>query len=227
MSALNRVYEYARGSLKDSYAMALVSTGMLLANVLDREAMVVRANDSLGKQAALSLPSALPAAEIVGNPTADLGIQIAYSAGSLGLACRTTSRVGVAVTAVVAQEVACAANAIVERSDWLNPAEKAQDDVGFSAIALAWGTKALLDRRAEASDQAKRKYALGGIALGGLFTVGALLYDKEGGKLDLTSHVAGIAVGWAAHLFGDFRKKAEQGRIKADFAALATKYPTA
>jgi hypothetical protein len=184
---------------------ATVTAGILLANVLDREAMVVHANDPLGKQAALALPSALPAPELSGpgHPATDTAVEIGTTAISL-LAVQSknnTSTKELAAIAVAAQVGACAVDAAVERSGWLTQAERAQEDVGFSAISVAWFTKFLLDRASQSKEHAKRWYT--GLAAFAV-TVGGLspLYEgSQGGKLDATSHLAGLAVGGVGYLW--------------------------
>ncbi|HEY5442527.1 MAG TPA: hypothetical protein VIJ68_03245 [Candidatus Saccharimonadales bacterium] len=99
-------------------------------------------------------------------------------------------------------------DAAVERSGWLSQTERAQEDVGFSSIALAWISKYAFDRLAEAKTEGERRAWAAGIAGGSaLMTLGVLLYEgSEGGKLGFTSHLAGIGVGWAAHRLGSRRR---------------------
>src|SRR5581483_1879598 len=182
---------------------ATVSAGILLANLVDRESMVVHANDPLGKQAALALPSALPAPEVngPGHLATDTAVEIGTTAVSL-LAVQSknnTSLKEVATMAVAAQVGACAVNAAVERSGWLTAAEQAQEGVGFSAISVAWFTKFLLDRASQSREHAKRWYAgLAGFAAT-FAVISPLAEGSQGGKLDATSHAVGLAVGYMGY----------------------------
>ncbi len=185
---------------------ATVSAGILLANLLDRENMVVHANDPLGKQAALALPSALPAPEVNGPghlPT-DTAVEIGTTAISL-LAVQSknnTSTRELATMAVAAQVGACAVDVVVERSGWLTAAERAQEDVGFSAISVALFTKFLLDRAGQSKEHAKRWYAGLAVLAGTFVGLEPLSSGAQGGKLDATSHAAGLAVGYFGYRFG-------------------------
>lgn len=185
---------------------ATVSAGILLANLLDRESMVVHANDPLSKQAALALPSALPSPELngPGHLAMDTAVQIGTAAGSL-LAVQSRNNTPlkeVAAMALTAQVGACAVDAAVERSGWLTAAERTQEDVGFSAISVAWFTKFLLDRANQSTAHARRWYA--GLAVfAGTFVGLTPLYEgSQGGKLDATSHAAGLAAGYLGYKFG-------------------------
>ena len=85
---------------------------------------------------------------------------------------------------------------------WLDPAERAQSDVGFSGISDAWFSKLLLDL----GDRCRNPFARWGFRVAALAgasyaTVGEYMMNgADGGKLDLTSHTAGIAVGVGTYL---------------------------
>jgi hypothetical protein len=102
--------------------------------------------------------------------------------------------------AVVAQASASIADAAAERSGWLTPLERAQPDVGFSSISAAWFTNALLHRVERASGHTRRWWQAGTVAFAGAMTAGAYSVDSLGGKLDITSHAAGILVGAGAYV---------------------------
>jgi hypothetical protein len=193
--------QQAKSLFERAYAStAMAVTTMVLANTVDRSALVVHANDPLSKQAELALPSALPAPSLGDyGRTMNVGTQIATTVVSFE-AARTTSGVGELVgTAVVAQVASCGADAAVERIGWLTQAERAQEDVGFSAIGTAWFTKFLLDR-AHISKDRGRRWLAATAAFTGTVAIGLPLYEgSQGGKLDAISHTAGLAVGFLAH----------------------------
>jgi hypothetical protein len=207
MPAMERVH-HACDALRDAKLSLAVSAGLLLANlVVPPEDMMVYANDPLRKQASLALQSALPTPEATGNATVDTAIQVTTAGLSLEFARRTTSPRRLGEMAVGAQLLSCAVDAGVERTGWLNPVERAQPDVGFSAISVAWFTNALLHRAEQAKTLRERRLWQTGTAVFiGAMTVGTYAVDSLGGKLDLTSHASGVAVGTIAYLF-DRRQK--------------------
>jgi len=210
------VYEYAREHIKHPYEVAAVSAGLLIGEVLSRTAlpeMIVHADDDFGKQMAMALPSALPTPEMIGSPAVDTALQISIAGVSLETARRTTSRRELVATAVGAQALACLVDAGVDRLGWLNPVEKAQEDVGFSAIYVAWLTKFLFDKRAQAKTASERLRYAGSIAAGAAAIVGLALMDSKGVKLDLSAHFSGAVAGWTAHRRGDARKQARQDQL--------------
>ncbi len=195
-----------------AYATTAVAvTTMVLANTVDREALVVHADDPLLKQAKRSVLSILPAPSLGDyGRTANVAAQITTTVISFESA-RSTSRpaglIGTAAGAIVASD---SADALADRSGWLTHAEKAQEDVGFSAIGVAWFTKFLLDRAGASKDKGRRWLAAAG-AFAGTVALGLPLYEgSQGGKLDAVSHTAGLAVGLAAHKLGARRRACAQ-----------------
>lgn len=191
----------------------MVSGGILLANLLDRKAMVVHANDPLVKQAALAIPSALPAPELIGpgHEAVDIAGQIGTTAISL-LAAQSdnnTSPPELAIIGIGTQIGSCAIDAAIERTGWLTQAERAQEDVGFSAISVAWFTKFLLDRASQSETHARRWYA--GLGVFGI-SVSVLLPLADGGqgsKLDAASHAVGLAAGVGGYLWSKKRRQVQ------------------
>jgi|GEM_PF-2888867 len=189
---------------------AMAVTTMVLANTVGREALVVHADDPLLEQAKLSIFSAFPAPSLGDyGRTVNVGTQIATTVVSLECARSTTGASGLAGTAVAAQLAACGADAAVERTGWLSHAERAQEDVGFSAIGVAWFTKFLLDR-AQASQERGQRWLAGAGVFAGSAVIGLPLYEgSQGGKLDAVSHAAGLAIGVLAHKQGQRGKQRE------------------
>ena len=219
MSALKDAYEHTRDVIKEPYVTTSVALGLLIAEFGPRSAMVVHANDPPLKQIGLALPSALPTPELTGSQIVDTGLNIALTGASLEIARRTTSRRELLTSAVGAQALACAADAVVERSGWLSSTEKAQEDVGSSSIFIAWLTKYLLDKWAQAETAREKLRYVGQMAAGvGVIATSALL-DSKSGKLDVTAHVSGVFAGWVAYMRGDTRKKVKQARLLDDNAA--------
>jgi len=185
----------------------LVSSGIVLANLLDRGDMVVHADDSLATQAERAFQSALPAPELngPGHRAADIGVDVGLTGISLLAAQRTTSLKGLAATAAGAQAAGCTVDAIADRSGWLTQAELSQEDVGFSSISVAWFTKFLLDKASQSKEKATAWYA-GLTVFAGSVAVALPLYEgAQGGKLDATSHAAGLGVGALAYKIGKWR----------------------
>jgi hypothetical protein len=121
---------------------------------------------------------------------------------------RSTTLKGLGATALSAQVASCAADAVADRT-WLTAAERAQEDVGFSAVSVALLAKFLLDRSASAKNpRAKLCWRTGALALAAFMTGGLYLIDgSNGGKLDITAHGAAFMVGAAAYRLGKWRKE--------------------
>jgi hypothetical protein len=206
MPVLRDAYQNARQNIQHPYEVAAVSYGLLLGEVLGRTVLpetVVHANDPFDKQMIMDLPSALPTPEMTGIQPLDTALQIGAAGVGLEAARRTTSRRGLLVTAVGAQALACVVDAGVERSGWLSPGEKAQEDVGFSSIYVAWLTKFLLDKLAQAQTAREKLRYVSGLAAGAAAIVGLAMMDSKGMKLDLSAHTSGALVGVVAHARGD------------------------
>jgi hypothetical protein len=188
-----------------------VSTSIFLADlIVPSKDMVVYANDPLSTQATKAFQSASPTPEVTGNVVVDNGIQVATAGISLELARRTTSNRYLGGMALAAQALGCTANAIAERTGWLTPLEKAQPDVGFSSISIAWFMNALMHRADKANNiKTKRLWQAGAAAFAGSMTAGAYAVDDLGGKLDITSHAAGILVGVGAYIIQKQRSSHE------------------
>ncbi|HEV2412846.1 MAG TPA: hypothetical protein VGS28_03500 [Candidatus Saccharimonadales bacterium] len=199
---LTRIYEY----LKEAQLSLGVCALMAVTNALDRSGagMMVYANSPLSEQAIRALPSALPTPVTTGNLPVDIAIQAAETFVTAEVARRTSSAKQLLGGAVAAQVLSCSVDAAVERTGWLNAAERMQPDVGFSAISAAWLTKFFLDRAERAKTPLRKGlWRLGMAAYAGTITLGYYFMDRaSGGKLDLTSHASGIAVGVAMHALG-------------------------
>jgi hypothetical protein len=193
--------QYLKSVFERVYAPTVVAvTTMVLANTVDRNLLVVHANDPLSKQAGLALPSALPAPSLGDyGRSVNVGTQIATTVVSFEAARSTSSPAELAGTALAAQVASCGADAAVERTGWLTQAERAQEDVGFSAISTAWFTKFLLDRAQRSTDNGRLWLTSAGV-FAGTVVIGLPIYEgSQGGKLDAVSHSAGLAVGIIAH----------------------------
>jgi len=189
--------------LQTAYLTLGVLATTVAMNALDPQELTVHAGDSLPVQAERAFPSALPT-----SATAlDLVVPLAQTAATIEIARATTSQKELLGMAATAQVLACSADAVADRT-WLDPAERAQPDVGFSAISDAWISKLLLD----VGDRRRNPFARWGFRAAALVgasyaTVGEYLVNgADGGKLDLTSHTAGIVVGVGTYLL-EKRKK--------------------
>jgi len=208
MNYLERFPQRGPGIIDSKLIPLAVSGGLLIANEFNREALVVHANDPIGKQARLALPSALPAPVVTGNRLVDMGLQSITTAVGLEAASKTSTKRELVAMAIGAQVVSCAINAGVERTGWLSKAERAQEDVGSSAIYLAWFMKFLLDRLASAkTDHESRRWKVAAAVFAGSVTFGAYYVEgSNGGKLDMSSHLGSLMVGVVAHKLGSWRK---------------------
>ncbi len=196
------MYRYAHNRLVDAQTAATVACGMVLTNLLCRQDMVVHANDALLVKADRAMQSAIVAPDVTGGPELDLAAQTVMAAGSLELVRHTASPGEVIGMAAAAQAVSCAADVVVERAGWLTATERAQEDVGFSAIFSAWMCKYLFDKLESAKDTAtkrRRILGLGGFVAGMTAVIPLAEGAQGGGKLDFVAHSAGLAVGAAAH----------------------------
>lgn len=127
---------------------------------------------------------------------------------SIEAARRTSTLKELGVIAVGAQIASCATDAVADRT-WLTVAQRAQEDVGFSAISVALLAKYLLDRSSSAETTTKsRCWKLGALVLAGFMVGGMYLIDgNNGGKLDVTAHGAGFMVGVIGYQLGKWRKQ--------------------
>jgi hypothetical protein len=205
---MSEIAQKAWNEVKEAWPTLGLGVAIVAANLVDTERMTVYADDPLSRQAVLALPSALPAPEVTGNNALDIAIQVGTAAISCEAIRRTSNVRHIAATALSAQVVACAANAVAERSGWLTAAERTQPDVGFSSISIAWATEFLLDR-ADKADTPLQKglWRTGTAVLAGTMSVGS--YVAEGGqggsKLEMVAHGSAAAVGFIAHLLGKRR----------------------
>lgn len=193
-------------TFRQLYVTAMVDGGILMANILDRNGMVVHADDALLKQTELAFPSALPIPQLKGpEGYANAAVDLGSTSISLLAAQRTSSIKGLAATAVGAQAAGCAVDAIADRSGWLTHTELSQEDVGFSSISVAWFTKFLLDKASRSKERATAWYT-GLTVFVGTVPIGLPLYEgSQGGKLDATSHAAGLGVGLLAYKIGNWK----------------------
>ena len=185
----------------------MLATSMILANSVDRSALVVHADDALLRQAELAIPSALLTPNMGDyDKLVGVGSQIGLTVISAECARDTTGPVELAGTALVAQIASSGADAAVERIGWLSHAERAQEDVGFSAIYVAWFTKFLFDK-AQASEHHRHSWIAGIGAFAVMAVIGLPLSEgSQGGKLDAVAHTTSLAVGFLAHRLSERRK---------------------
>jgi len=180
-------------------------TVILAANLIDRELFTVRPKDSILKKAARSLPSTLLAPKLSGSRTADMATMLAVAGAGLETARLTSTKKELAVTALGAQGLALVTAIAVERAGWLTPQEEEQEDVGFSAIAVAWGTKFMLDKMAASENKKARVlWGMGAAALAGVSTVGPYVAKDviKSNTLDVTAHASGVVAGTVAFALG-------------------------
>ena len=198
--SLGAVAGKAKEFLHNSYASAtLVATTMILANSVDNSALVVHDNDSLARQAELALPSALVAPDFTNNQGLSTATQVSLSVAAIEAARTTTSFKGLMATGAAAQLASCGIDSAIERSGAIGNVNHQERDLGFSAIYTALFTKFVLDR-SKASQNNRRAWLGGAVALAGALVAGPLLVEgKQTGILDASSHLAGIAVGAIAH----------------------------
>ena len=201
------LFTQARNRLQTAYLTLGVLATTVAMNVLAPEELIVHASDSLPAQVERAFPSALP----TGETMLDLVIPLAETAATIELARSTTSQRQLLGMAATAQVLACSADAVADRV-WLDSAERAQPDVGFSAISDAWIIKLLLDL----GDRRRNRFARWGFRVAALAgasyaTVGEYIVNGvNGGKLDLTSHTAGIAVGVGTYLLERHKARKRQ-----------------
>jgi len=177
------------------FATLPLYAGMLAANFLARESMVVRANDPGHRKALRAYPSALIAPETSGNRVTDTLATVGMAALSIETARRVRNIKELAFTAIASHGMACAANTVAGR--WLTDEEKEQEDVGFSAIAIGVATDYMLHRADSADSRAARwAWRAGLAAVVGGSTVGSYAAND---KLGATAHVAGATVGAATY----------------------------
>jgi hypothetical protein len=214
MSSIGEVSHRAWDVAKNARMSVLVSAGMLLANVVDPDALSMHADASIGERARMAIPSALPAPEITGNQPFDISIAIGATVVGLESVRRTSTAKEIVAMGFGAQVLSCALDAGVEQTGWLDKAEGIQEDVGFSAIGTAWFSKFLLDRSTSAkSKKESLLWKAGFVAFAGAVTVGAYLVEgSNGGKLDMVAHFGGLVVGALAHRLGKWRKTHKESR---------------
>ena len=176
---------------------------------------MVYANDPFSTQAERSLQSALPTPVMTGNLLADFAIQASETILTTEIVRRTSSARQLLGSAIVSQLLSCGVDALVERTGWLSAAERMQPDVGFSAISAAWLSKFFLDRADRARTPLRKNLWRAGMAVyGGTITVGYyFLNGPNGGKLDLTSHATGVAVGMAAYALGRRKQRNQSSSL--------------
>jgi hypothetical protein len=193
--------------LQNTYLALGVCATLAVANLVDPQELMVHADDTLSIQAERAYPSALYQPATVVHPITHLGIPVAETAATIAFAQTTTSQRKLLGMAAASQAFACGADAMVDRI-WLAPIERTQPDVGFSSISDAWISKCLLDH----ADRRRSPYARWGLraltlAGAGFVTVGEFMMNgADGGKLDLSSHAAGILVGLTTYAI-DKRKR--------------------
>jgi len=211
-----RVWSTAKGL----YASALVSTGMVLANVYGAEEMAARADAPLLKQAEETIPSVLIAPYALGprSENANIGIDVGSAALAVCIARKNMSLRAMAVVGGSGQLVASGADALVDRAGVLTHTELAQPDDGPSAVIGAlityWGLS-----RARASQEHKKAWYLGLAVFAGAMAIGVPLYEgSQGGTLDASSHVTSMAAGGIAYMLHERRKHRRADRAQTAHA---------
>lgn len=205
------VTHYLQEGFQRTRTAATVSAGTLLFNVLFPHEFIVRDTDSLGKQALLAYPSALPDPSIFGNRTLDVGIDTIFTAVGAGLAAHevkkgNTTPLGTVGVVGLSQAVGSVATGAI--SPILSPTERAEPNVGNSSILAGIIAKASMDHLAIAIQRSEKKkvaaIVAGQTALTILATAGAYAFEgSNGGLEDTFAHLAGIAAGVFAHFVGN------------------------
>lgn len=207
----------AKTALEGVYiSTAMAITSMVLANTVDRSDFVVYAHDDLPTHVKRSATSAFVAPSLGDyGRTVNVGGQIIETVVSAQCARKTTGAIGLFGTAAAAELASCGADDLAK--GLLTPDELKQEDVGFSAINVAWITKFLFDKARASKDHARRWWA-GAATFAGAVVVGLPAYEgSQGGKLEAVSHATGLGVGILAHI-ASRRKK-----IPLDNSELVTK----
>jgi len=195
-------------------SVIMITSSMILANTSAGNEFVVRADNPILEQAERSLPSALVAPNMGDyNKAVGVGSQIALTSIGADCALKTSTPGEMFGTAVAAQLASSGADSLVERTtNWLSHAERTQEDVGASAIYLAWIFKFMLDRE-RTSESHKLSWRLGMTALtGAAVVVIPLAESSQGGKLDAVAHGVSLVVAYGAHRFG-LRKRSNGGEL--------------
>ncbi len=206
--------------VKDRADSLVLAGGMLMANLLDPEALSVHVNTPLIKQAALSISSALPAPDIYPNSPGYLNIpwQVGYSVLSLEFARKTASRKQIGAVALGSQIAASAADYAIGQTGFINAAERAQPNNGASAMAIAILVMSALDRaRTASSTRARYLWNIGTLGFVSSMTAGAYLVEgRNGAKLDLVAHSLGAAVGAGGFMWQSHKNKRRQNYKSAN-----------
>lgn len=191
-----------RGRFRAAFTLPAV---ILAANLMERDFFTVRPKDPLHEKVTRSLPSALLVPELSGNRALDMVTMLTLAGASLETAKLTSTTKELAATALGAQGLASATAAAIERIGWLTPEEREQEDVGISAIAIAWGTKFMLDKMVGAeSKKARVLWGIGAVALASVSTVGPYMAKDviQSNTLDVTAHASGVVAGTVAFALG-------------------------
>ncbi len=193
---------------KKHYEAALVSLGILLAEVYGRQEIAMHVADSAARKAEIAVPSALVPAQVsddlLGEHSrylheADTVFAAGLGAAAAGLAKETTSTGGIVGTAIAGQYAGTAVNEAIFRSGALSPAEAAQKDDGISSVFAALGTKYLMDKMLAAKTKKEKtgySMALGGLV--GALTLASYFLDRKNGLTDVGAHTGGIVAGAGA-----------------------------
>ena len=196
--------------LKDAKVTVVAALGLVAVNVMYGDSLTVHTSDPLVRQLEMAVPSAFGTPDATGVGALDFGGVTTLTLTTLEVARRTTSLRELAAIAISAQMVSCGTDALIDQTGLIGNTT----DVGSSAIAMALGTKFLLDRVVSAdSENTRRLWRLGAAAYAAAMTLGAYAFlGGDDGKLDMISHCSALAVGAVAYRLGawrrDHRKKA-------------------
>ncbi len=209
MSISQEFVSTTKQQLSNAYGSLLLIASNVYVNGFNRQPFVVYADDPFGKQMAKAMQSALPAPEVTGNLAVDTALQTGLSVAGLEAVRTTSSKANIIATALGAQALSCLADSGVEQLGVLSGGQKYEENVGLSAIYVAWFSKFILDKAYQArqvgQEDRSRKYLLGGALFAAAMSAGVYLaFDKLAG----TAHAAGISVGVASHFQG--RQRLEQ-----------------
>jgi hypothetical protein len=215
MMSLENVPQRIHDGFQYARTAAVVSAGTVLFNVLLPHEFIVRDTDSIGKQALLAYPSALPDPSITGDRAHDVAVDTTFTALGTGLAAYEVGKGNTTpwgMVGVVGLSQAAGSIATGAISPILTPAERAEPNVGNSSILAGIVAKASMDHLAIARQRGEKKKAAaivaGQTALTLAATFGAyVLEGSNGGLEDAVAHLAGIAAGVAAYFVGKWQRR--------------------
>lgn len=220
-------------TIKRAREALIVSLGIIITDLVAHNAASMRTGASIGEHALKAIPSALIPAEVsddlIGQHSQAL--DLAVDLGPLGLSTilakdTTASTKEMVKLAVGAQLLATASDMTIVESHLTSRTELTQQDVGSSAITVAFFSKYLFDKVASSETERRRRaWQLVTGVFAGAVTLGAAYIDSKNFSTDLTSHGSGVVAGAFASQLGNSRPLENQPQL-ADDAATETLVPS-